>query len=392
MIHHQNKRIVKMMNMLFFVLYLATTTTVYSVDNLQRMSKDDLELERQLSFINTEAGYIVDCVDIYKQPAFDHPLLQNHKLQMKPSFEEKNSQTSMKISSTKSIYGLEKVSCPKGTVPIRRVTKDDLIRGKYLFNDRTLTQNGFRTGTAHVFLRPSGGPYYGVNGTTSVWHPSVVMGQESAGHLYVQNGNGDGTNKIIVGWHVFPQLYHNDNATHLYTYWKSGNANGCYNILCSGFVQTAQEYFVGSRIPRTSVYRGAMTEMPISLVQDPASKNWWLSVAFKSIGYFPAHLFSNLKEAGEVGWGGLTVTPSGTNSPPMGTGDFVNGDFSEVCYFRHVAYQSVSRKFIGPATSLASTFNDCPKCYNVVYYGDKGGQFGYSLQFGGGELPCNCDK
>ncbi|PNX96149.1 hypothetical protein L195_g019351 [Trifolium pratense] len=108
----------------------------------------------------------------------------------------------MKISSTKSIYGLEKVSCPKGTVPIRRVTKDDLIRGKYLFNDRTLTQNGFRTGTAHVFLRPSGGPYYGVNGTTSVWHPSVVMGQESAGHLYVQNGNGDGTNKIIVGWHV----------------------------------------------------------------------------------------------------------------------------------------------------------------------------------------------
>jgi hypothetical protein len=55
----------------------------------------------------------------------------------------------MKISPTKSIYGLEKVNCPKGTVPIRRVTKDDLIRDKYLSNDGVETQNGFRT---HVSL------------------------------------------------------------------------------------------------------------------------------------------------------------------------------------------------------------------------------------------------
>jgi hypothetical protein len=53
-----------------------------------------------------------------------------------------------------------------------------------------------------VYLPPSGGPYYGVNGTTSVWHPLVVNGQESAGRLFVQNGNGIGTNKIVVGWHV----------------------------------------------------------------------------------------------------------------------------------------------------------------------------------------------
>ncbi|KAJ0513884.1 putative neprosin activation peptide [Helianthus annuus] len=27
-------------------------------------------------------GDIVDCVDIYKQPAFDHPLLKNHTIQV----------------------------------------------------------------------------------------------------------------------------------------------------------------------------------------------------------------------------------------------------------------------------------------------------------------------
>jgi hypothetical protein len=43
---------------------------------------------------------------------------------------------------TKHINGLEKVMCPKGTVPIQRITKDDLIRGKALFNEISqLTDN-----------------------------------------------------------------------------------------------------------------------------------------------------------------------------------------------------------------------------------------------------------
>jgi len=43
-------------------------------------------------------------------------------------------------------------------------------------------------------------------------------------------------------------------------------------------------------------------------------------VANTTIGYFPAHLFSNLATANTVGWGGLTETPVGSPSPPMGSG------------------------------------------------------------------------
>jgi hypothetical protein len=46
------------------------------------------------------------------------------------------------------------------------------------------------------------GPYYGVSGTTSIYNPKVVDGQTSASHIYVENGKGDGNNKITVGWHV----------------------------------------------------------------------------------------------------------------------------------------------------------------------------------------------
>jgi len=118
------------------------------------------------------------------------------------------------------------------------------------------------------------------------------------------------------------------------------------------------------------------------------SQNWWLSVGYKKIGYFPARLFSNMITADKVGWGGLTVTPAATTSPAMGSGVYPDGNFRKSCYFRNVAYQTVSRKFIGPAKELTSTFNNCPNCYNVLYYGDKGGDFGYSLQFGGPGCDC----
>ncbi|GAU45621.1 hypothetical protein TSUD_253970 [Trifolium subterraneum] len=39
-------------------------------------------------------------------------------IQRKPSFERKINETSVKISQPKSIHWLEKVSCPKETVPI----------------------------------------------------------------------------------------------------------------------------------------------------------------------------------------------------------------------------------------------------------------------------------
>lgn len=31
----------------------------------------------------TKIGDIIDCIDIYKQPAFDNPLLKNHKIQVR---------------------------------------------------------------------------------------------------------------------------------------------------------------------------------------------------------------------------------------------------------------------------------------------------------------------
>jgi hypothetical protein len=53
-----------------------------------------------------------------------------------------------------------------------------------------------------VYLESKNGPYYGVNGIGSVYNPRVVTGQSSGGYVFVSNGEGDGLNKIVAGWHV----------------------------------------------------------------------------------------------------------------------------------------------------------------------------------------------
>ena len=38
--------------------------------------------DEKMYMIQSPDGDIIDCVDINKQPAFDHPLLKNHTIQV----------------------------------------------------------------------------------------------------------------------------------------------------------------------------------------------------------------------------------------------------------------------------------------------------------------------
>ncbi|CAJ1970850.1 unnamed protein product [Sphenostylis stenocarpa] len=360
-----------MMKILFLVLCL-----VNRLHKVHGIEKDDLELETQLRVINkppvksiqTKFGYIVDCIDIYKQPAFDHPLLKDHRLRRKPSFQNSIEKNSVKNSSATPIIGLEKDQyCSTGTVPIRRTTKDDLIRSRSLFHNQTKLQGFPGAHNAEVYLRSFDGPYYKVSGQNSIYNPRVLRNDQTAiSHIWVLNGPTYGTNKIAFGWH-------SDN------YRKTG----CYNMHCAGFVQTHRGNYLGARLDQTSVYGGIIVEFALSITQDSATKDWWLNVGGQNVGYFPAKLFSNLKSANQVGWGGRTLTPPGTPSPQMGSGYLPDGNFLHACYFRHISFQNATRKDFPPQQFQADTIVDKPDCFDAKYYGDLGGQVGYSLQFGG---------
>ncbi|URE15909.1 hypothetical protein MUK42_11957 [Musa troglodytarum] len=77
--------------LLFLAICFLLRSQAAAGDNTWDLTEEEeSELERKLKTLNKpyvksfkdEYGTTYDCVDIYKQPAFDHPLLKNHTLQV----------------------------------------------------------------------------------------------------------------------------------------------------------------------------------------------------------------------------------------------------------------------------------------------------------------------
>ncbi|XP_052734768.1 uncharacterized protein LOC108342362 isoform X1 [Vigna angularis] len=384
-----------MIHVLFFVLHFLSTHLCLKVEGTQTILKKDLELERQLRLINkpplksiyTKFGDIIDCIDIYKQPSLDHPLLKDHKLQRKPNFHNVIGESSEKNLGIKSMFELSKDECPKGTVPIFRTTKDDLIREQSMLNDHILIKDLPGVHLAEISLRPSYAPFYGVAGINSIYNPRVDSKfQISMTHVWVEKGTVESNNKISLGWHVAPGIY-GDYDSHFYTSWTTDNYNktGCYNIRCPGFVQTSKKIYLGQRITNTSICGGQTIDSFLAISQDTKSKNWWIIINNKFIGYFPAKLFSNMSTADHVGWGGRTKTRPSTDSPQMGSGHLPN---DTACYFRQMWFKDPSAVARGPKSNQVYPLVDKPTCYDIKNYGDKGGHNGYYFEFGGPGGSC----
>ncbi|KAI3967559.1 hypothetical protein MKW92_009259 [Papaver armeniacum] len=246
--------------------------------SISERQKEDMELERQLKILNkkpiktimTKFGDIVDCIDIYKQPAFDHPSLKNHKIQMVPT----------------------------GTVPIRRTKKEDLINAR-----KTLQ----KTTPIHSNV-----------------YPLSSMEQHADGH----------------------------------------KKTGCFNMLCSGFVQIDRD---------------------ISLGADPQTGNWWL-ITSHTIGYWPKEIFSHLtNNASVIRYGGIAGATPQTLSPPMGNGYLPQlQNYLKTAYMDQMKYinekgQAVNLNPYGVLNKQATSSD----CYNILFAGNLGSDWEITMTYGG---------
>ncbi|XP_068640122.1 protein neprosin-like [Aristolochia californica] len=336
-------------------------------------SEEYLEMNKYLAFINRPGvktirnvhGEVFDCVDIFKQPAFDHSLLKNHTVQMEPSFVKNKFKGDPSYIAMKS--GLSDGGCPVGTVPLRRVQMEDLLRAgsvsKYVKKQQKgdrhnkLSQSVFHEYA--VARMPGSGSYHGTAVTLNVWNPQPNTGTGgifSLAQLWITNGPYQEINTIEVGWQVYPNMY-GDTATHLFIYWTADGyqTTGCYNLRCSGFVQVDPNIFPEMILP-TSTTGGAQVEIRLTVIKDSATGNWWLSYEEASVGqvwvgYWPASLFTYLAlSADRIDWGGeITGTAS---YPPMGSGRFPSEGYGNAAYARNIQYVDNSDAFVDVPSPL----------------------------------------
>ncbi|XP_019706806.1 protein neprosin-like [Elaeis guineensis] len=349
--------------------------------NMSRVwaTTQQLEVWRQQKRLNKPAvksikssdGDIIDCVHISHQPAFDHPLLKNHTIQMRPSFyplglyDENKVASKMEPSSVPQLWH-QNGRCPEDTIPIRRTKKDDVVRAtsaerygkkghKTIPNPTSALPNEDDGGYEHALLYVTGDKYYGAKGTINVWNPKIQeQGEYSSSQLWVLGGPPESLNTIEAGWHVNPGVY-GDNRTRLFTFWTADNygSKGCYNLLCSGFVQVNKEIALGATIHPISSYDGPQYEITILIWQDPNSANWWLQYGNRSaLGYWPSSLFPHLRDsASEIQWGGeiLNLNVSGQHtSTEMGSGHFAGEKFRWASFFKNIRIVDHSNEYQTP--------------------------------------------
>ncbi|XP_077214147.1 protein neprosin-like [Tasmannia lanceolata] len=397
---------------MFLVLFLLLSLTingngVEGKGSTSLSKEEDMEIERLLKIINKPAvktikdgyGQIFSCVDIEKQPAFDHPLLMNHKIQMGPGSLPKVIKDKKASSLGVSLkIGLKDGGCPLGTVPIRRITKEELKRAKsspnfekgYPSNAQDPSNDQAKFHFALQSKDKDGDAVFGSRAVLNTWQPNILGNQSSSSLVILRDASPpEQTRSIHAGWVVSSALYHNF-LPHLSTAWTNDNhqKTGCYDVLCPGFVQISRDLPLGIGVSPTSIYDGTQYYIILTVYKDPLSEAWWLLYGDekKKVGYWPKVLFNSTfaDHADVVQWGGIVYNAGVLPWPEMGSGHNakINTEYRKDCYIGGM-------NLIGKDGDVHPVTMDTPRriitsspCYEF-YFGFRVPGVNYAVLFGG---------
>ncbi|KAL1210809.1 Protein neprosin [Cardamine amara subsp. amara] len=392
------------MRMAVFVVSLMVTVAIIatSVDGKEFLDHREIEVQRILKQLNkpalksikSEDGDIIDCVPITSQPAFDHPLLKNHTVQMRPSFIPEGGSTYTKKKTKATQVWQKNGECPEKTVPIRRITREEILRAKSIEsfgkkNHQSIPDSNTNPGQNHEYAimnLNNGNKYFGTSFIINLWKPEVQVPSEfSLAQTWLVSGFDNSRNTIEAGFQVYPGKY-NDNNLRLFVYWTANGyqpGSGCYNNDCPGFIQMSNRIAVGVSYYNTvSQYDGDQYELFIQIWKD--DKNWWLKINEELVGYWPGDLFNSFGDGAPlVQWGGEIVnfkTDMKHTTTDMGSGRFADEGFKKASYFRNLMIVDEANRMKDPEGLYPNTTNDT--CYNIKA-GGGGPSWGANFFYGG---------
>ncbi|GJV42509.1 hypothetical protein Tco_1420949 [Tanacetum coccineum] len=307
---------------------------------VEKVARQKMQVNKHLKRLNKKPvktiespdGDKIDCVHISHQPAFDHPFLKDHKIQMRPNYH------------------------PEGLYDDNKMNRES--KGK----ENTMHQ---------------------------LWHHHRSVPVPRNVNI-PKSADPDIDNES--GHQVSPDLY-GDNNTRLFTYWTSDayQATGCYNLLCSGFIQINSNIAMGASISPVSGFRNSQYDISILVWKDQKEGNWWMQFGNGYVlGYWPSFLFSYLADsASMIEWGGEVVNsePDGHHtSTQMGSGRFPEEGFGKSSYFRNI--QVVDKENNLKTPKDLGTFTEQSNCYDVQTGSNS--DWGHYFYYGGPGKNPNC--
>ncbi|WVZ49342.1 hypothetical protein U9M48_000710 [Paspalum notatum var. saurae] len=239
--------------------------------------------------------------------------------------------------------------CPENTIPIRRTREEDILRASSIerFGKKRPRSMPLQADLAihqyGVAFALGDDKYYGTQGTFNLWQPKFEKDEDfSLTQFWIAGGSYENNdlNTIEVGWQVYPEFYA-DNNTRLFIFWTRDayETTGCYNLLCSGFVQTNNQIVIGGSISQLS---------PVSIYDGPQ---------------YDLSIFSLEDSATIVEWGGEVAASTAQTTTQMGSGHFPTEGFSKASYIKDIqVVDSTNHLKVPRGVGLIA---GQPNCYNV---------------------------
>ncbi len=301
------------------------------------------------SFV-TEEGNIWDCMPLDNQPSLrqkrkkkiEEPLSIPKRVIATPE----NTFLSQQQNTGEDEFG-NRIYCPEGCVPVRRLTISDIQKQQSL--DHYLKKRlNKKTVSGDFQLREEGEHKYayskdmrtnrGGAGSFNLWDPKLFTNAHvfSLSQIWISGGVGNNFQTVEAGWQINPRRWGTTKPV-LFIYWTADryNSTGSFNLEQSGtFVQRDNNWKLGGALP-TSVLEGNQVE--IRLAWHFSGNAWWLYINDSPIGYYPANLFGRgmlSKSADALVIGGEV---EGYGSwPEMGSGRFAKEGLKRSAYIRNI--------------------------------------------------------
>ncbi|CAO2655470.1 Nn.00g105340.m01.CDS01 [Neocucurbitaria sp. VM-36] len=233
-------------------------------------------------------------------------------------------------------------SCPDRTIPMRRLTLEELTKFRTLSRFFVKEPQGHDLGVdwdpqklyAHASQSIDN---MGGESVITVWTPTADF---SLSQQWFVAGTGCDLQTVEGGWQVYPGKY-NTAAPVLFIYYTNHAYNrtgcttpiqyGCYNLDCPAFVQINDSWILGAGFSQTSVVGSPYIQY--SWQWQLYQQAWWLTICSDGgvgcvhVGYYPISVFNGgqLSTGAQViDFGGEVGRIVGSDWPQMGSGKFAD--------------------------------------------------------------------
>jgi len=270
--------------------------------------------------------------------------------------------------------------CEDHTIPMRRITLEDMSRFPTLRAFLSKSRGGAlnfsppkqyqSNGYAHKYaFTQQNVNNLGGNSNLNLWSPYVNtgVGGEMLSLSQEWYVGGKPTQTAEVGWQNQPDTWGTEDSV-LFIYWTADDYNqtGCYNLDCSGFVQTNGDWNFGGTFTNYSTIGGAQYYFEAEYWL--TGGNWWLALGGEWVGYYPASIYGGGQmshHSKTIQYGGETAGQ--TEWPPMGSGEWAKKGWTYAAYQDNIWYFDTKSVEWWAGPTLEQPAKHCYKDAHLTY-------------------------